>query len=316
MGPLNVTNATLDEPSKFWEKLVAFHAEQLDSAGLERMKRHQAMQYFTWARCWRPRNEQLHFLLRHTSPLTWLRAAVEQVDLSDKEWHDLPWPRLERWVYTVIVRLLWHYARRHDRLHATGLAEPTLGDPLPTYSHGRLISQDLANSVIEANAIAGALSGRRPQSILEVGAGYGRTAYVLLNVFPESHYTIVDIEPALSISRWYLSSIFPPGRLSFVSPGELGSVRAGAFDLALSISSLQEMLPAQVAGYLSLFDWVGSPGTVYLKQWRRWHNPEDDVTLTFAEYPIPSRWQLIFRDRAPVQTNFDHAAWAVPALAA
>jgi hypothetical protein len=67
-----------------------------------------------------------------------------------------------------------------------------------------------------------------------------------------------------------------------------------------------------VAAYLSLFDRLGSPGTVYLKQWRRWHNPEDDVTLTFADYPIAERWKLIFRDRAPVQTNFDEAAWAVP----
>jgi putative sugar O-methyltransferase len=309
---LTVPDATLARPSKFWEKLAVLHTEQLASAGMERMKRHQANHYFTWRWGWVPSNEQMQFLLTHTSPVAWLRAATERVDLSDTAWHDNPWSRSERWNYVVMIRLLWRYAWRHDRIGVTSLAEPTLGDPLPAYSGGRLISQDLANSALEANAIARALSGRRPQSILEVGAGYGRTAYVLLNVFPDSHYTIVDIEPALSISRWYLSSLFPADRLRFLSPAELGSLPASAFDLAVSISSLQEMLPAQVAAYLSLFDRLGSPGTVYLKQWRRWHNPEDDVTLTFADYPIPERWKLIFRDRAPVQTNFDEAAWTVP----
>jgi hypothetical protein len=53
---------------------------------------------------------------------------------------------------------------------------------------------------------------------------------------------------------------------------------------------------------------------VYLKQWHHWHNTEDDVTLPFADYPIPGRWQRIFRHRAPVQTNFEEAAWAVPPL--
>jgi putative sugar O-methyltransferase len=312
--PLNANDVTLARPSKFWEKLAAYHTQELDKAGLERMKRHQALHYFTWRWGWAPRNKQVQFLMTHTSPLAWLRAAAERVDLSDSLWHDVTWSRSERWIYTIMIRLLWNYARRHDRVQATALAEPTLGDPLPAYSHGRLISQDLANSALEVSAIARALSGRRPHSILEVGAGYGRTAYVLLNIFPECHYTIVDIEPALSISRWYLSSLFPADRLTFVSPNELGSLPASAFDLALSISSLQEMTPAQVAAYLSFFDRAGSPGTVYLKQWHRWHNAEDNVTLPFADYPIPGRWQRIFRHRAPVQTNFEEAAWAVPPL--
>ncbi len=315
MDPLNVDESTLARPSKFWEKLAAFHTEELNKAGLDRVKRHQALHYFTWRWGFAPRNKQLQFLLTHTSPLAWLRAAAEGMDLSDAAWHDVPWSRSERWLYTVMIRLLWSYARRHDQVNATSLDEPTLGDPLPTYTDGRLISQDVANSALEVSAMARALGGRRPHSILEVGAGYGRTAYVLLNVFPESHYTIVDIEPALSISRWYLSSLFPTDRLTFLSPDQLGSLPARAFDLALSISSLQEMTPAQVEAYLSFFDRVGSPGTVYLKQWHSWHNAEDNVTLPFADYPIPPRWQRIFRHRAPVQTNFEEAAWAVPALA-
>ena len=37
-----------------------------------------------------------------------------------------------------------------------------------------------------------------------------------------------------------------------------------------------------------------------------------DTAGESADYPIPQHWHLIFRDHAPVQTNFDQAAWALP----
>jgi len=72
------------------------------------------------------------------------------------------------------------------------------------------------------------------------------------------------------------------------------------------------MTPAQVAEYLAMFDRTAQGGVVYLKQWRTWLNPVDRVELTFEKYPIPERWTLEFKERAPVQTNFTQAAWVVP----
>ncbi|HYM56541.1 MAG TPA: putative sugar O-methyltransferase, partial [Solirubrobacteraceae bacterium] len=211
-----------------------------------------------------------------------------------------------------LVRLLAEYARVHAPLGATRLQEPTLGDPLPVRRRGRLISQDLANSALEAGAITRALDGREPTSILEIGAGYGRLAYVLLSLYPGASYTIVDIEPALTITRWYLSSQFAPERLRFLSPDEATGLADGSVDLGVAISSLHEMTQAQVEGYLGLLDRVASGGSVYLKQWAQWSNPADGITLRFADYPIPLRWELHFREPAPVQTAFQHAGWRVP----
>jgi hypothetical protein len=53
---------------------------------------------------------------------------------------------------------------------------------------------------------------------------------------------------------------------------------------------------------------------VYLKQWERWTNPVDGITLAFEDYPVPQRWEAAFAEPAPVQTNFRHAAWSVPQL--
>ena len=69
---------------------------------------------------------------------------------------------------------------------------------------------------------------------------------------------------------------------------------AASIDLALSISSLQEMTPDQVKGYLELIDKVADGGVVYLKQWEQWTNPDDGVVMQFDQYPVPSQWMQRF----------------------
>jgi hypothetical protein len=68
-----------------------------------------------------------------------------------------------------------------------------------------------------------------------------------------------------------------------------------------------------VSSYLKLIDRVAQGGHVYLKQWTSWHNPVDDVTLNFADYPFPPRWTRLRWRRAPVQTEFTEALWSIPA---
>ena len=239
----------------------------------------------------------------------WLRCATEPADLSDAAWYGVSWARRDRWLYVVAVRLLWEFARSQDSVGALALPEPELGAPLPVYWRGRLISQDLANTALEVATIVRVLGGQVPTSIVEIGAGYGRSAYVLLKLFPSATYTIVDIEPALSVARWYLTQLFPEERLRFLMPSQSDRLPATSFDLGLSVSSLQEMTPEQVAGYVQLLDRVVSGGVVYLKQWKRWHNPVDELTLEFGNYPIPARWHELYNQSALVQTGFQEAAW-------
>ena len=301
------------EPSLFWQKLAEQHAADLDRYGLDTIKRHQALRYFTWRWSWGSLREsrQMRFLLAHSSPVTVARCLAAPADLSDEAWAGVGWTRRDRWLYVFATRLLWEYAGRHDTLDALSLAEPDLGAPLPVRWRDRLISQDLANTALEMTAIARALDGTQPRSIVEVGAGYGRAAYALLNVFPDATYTIVDIEPALSISKWYLGRLFPQRQLRFLRPDEAYTLPDGGADLVVSVSSLHEMTTAQVAHYLELFDDIADGGRVYLKQWQRWANPDDGITLDFSEYPIPRRWRPLFDEAAAVQTNFRQAAWCL-----
>jgi putative sugar O-methyltransferase len=303
----------IEQPSKFWQELAQAHQQDLERYGVDTCKRHQALRYFTWRWNWASirHSEQMRFLLKHSSPGTLLRCAIERADLSDRSWLGIDWPKRDRWLYAYATRLLWTYAAQVDTVGTTRLEEPSVGAPLPVRSRGRLISQDLANSAVEVTAINRALAGRRPLSILEIGAGYGRTAFALMHLFPEATYTVVDIDPALEICRWYLSQLFPSDRLRLLKPAEVAGVLDGSVDLILAISSLQEMTQEQVAGYVAVMDRVAAGGVVYLKQWLRWRNPADGIELTFNDYPIPTDWRPIFWERAPVQTDFWQAAWLV-----
>jgi putative sugar O-methyltransferase len=303
----------LSQPSRFWEELGAQHARDLTQHGFGEVKRRQALKYFNWR--WTfghmPRSEQMRFLLRHNNPITWATAALGRADLSDAAWRGVDWSPATRRLYVAAIRLLWEYARRHDAAGVLRLPEPELGGPLPVHWRGRLISQDLANSALELGAIYPYLSAA-PRSVLEVGAGYGRTAYAVLSLFRDAAYTIVDVEPALSISRWYVEQLFPDRDVRFVSPADVSRLVDGSFDLVLSISTLHEMTPEQASGYLQLFDRVAAGGAVYLKQWDEWLNPVDEVTMRFDGYPFPARWQQLFREAAPVQTRFKHGGWRIP----
>lgn len=306
---------SIAQSSRFWTNLNEQHREELDQFGIEEFKRHQALKYFTWR--WHSEllreSEQLRFLARATRPLDWFRAAITPADLSDRAWRGVDWTRTNRWLYTLATRVIWEYAGRHDAASVQMLAEPHFGNPLPVRWRGRLISQDLSNTALEVAAMVRALGGRSPSTILEVGAGYGRTAHALLNVFPNADYVIVDIEPARSISEYYLSKLFPRDRVRHLTPGEIGKIKDGEVDLVVSISSLHEMTRAQVKDYLTVFDRVAGDGVVYLKQWTDWFNPDDKIRMKFDEYPIPERWRKVFSEKAPIQTSFTQGAWDVPA---
>ena len=296
---------------QFWKALGAEHAEALEAHGFDAVKRVQALRYFTWR--WGARRALLghqgRYVLTHTKPATWLRAALSPVNLSPDAWAPASWSRGERWLYAVATRLIWEIARRYGSRRTLDLAEPMLGSPFPIRWRGRLISQDLANTALEMASIEEALAGSRPEHVLEIGAGYGRTAHAILSIYPEAAYTIVDIRPAIDISRWYLTTLFPDRDLTFIDGTDPGA-SPRPFDLAVSISSLQEMTREVVDRYLHMLDRDARSGAVvYLKQWFRWWNAVDEIEQTIDDYEFSPRWRRLFRRRARIQTAFAEVAF-------
>ena len=299
----------LGVPSKFWRELSERDRSRMRGS----WKRTVATHYFTWTRTdgapllgfVRLVGPQYLWLLLHTSPGDWVRALWGS---WRKPAPEVGW--FQSLEINVLAKLAWCYARRTDRDGLTVLTEPPAGDPFDIRVGGRWISQDLANSIVEARSMKEALRGQVPGEIIEIGAGYGRNAFVLLHCFPDAAYTVVDIEPALTLCRGYLTGLFPNRRLTFLSPGEVDSIPARSAGLFLNISSFGEMLPEQVTGYFQLADRV-TAGVFYHKQWKVSKNLRDGVVLRRGDYPVHSRWAEVFNRTAKIQPLFFEAAYRI-----
>ncbi|MFT4039950.1 MAG: putative sugar O-methyltransferase, partial [Thermomicrobiales bacterium] len=198
-------------PSRFWETLGGQHRDQLTTSGYANFKRTLASNYFTWLIS--PRNNQSRFLARRMAFRDW-NAILREPFTFDPS---LPFPRRYQRFLQIYTRMLWRFVERGDTEGILQtLPEPTEGNPFPITLGGRLISQDLANSVLEYYAIREHFRRDRDAAITiaELGAGYGRNAYVLLNQFPHCRYIVIDIPPALYVAQRYLQAVFPEKRVA------------------------------------------------------------------------------------------------------
>jgi hypothetical protein len=290
--------------SKFWHGLAAENLRMLRANGPETFKRSLSQNYFNWA-VDDPAHPQMRTLLQ-----AWADAPDRlplQAALSGSA--ELEGVALTRYVtspeaartYTLFVGLLWWFATRSwPGDLPQRLSEPELGAPVDIrLGDGQRISQDLANSLREWGRIAPSLAqaGERPL-LAEVGAGYGRLGYVALQARP-CRYWVFDIAPALALSQWYLTSLFPTKRvfawrpfaqcddiraeamaadMAFFSIDQLALVPEPYFDVAVAISVLHEMLPPQSVELLQVIA-DRTRGAVYIKNWTIWDNVWDGVVF-------------------------------------
>ena len=315
-------------PSQYWQALIEQNVRQLETSGIANIKRTVAQNYFTWVIGWW--HEQFRFLVAHTRPSDWPRIIRNlQWDTRSTGLPRRLWIQLQ--IFTI---MMWCYAARRNRLAALrDVSEPEIGNPFPITLDGRLISQDLANAALELSAISEQFAPAREGGfrVCEIGAGYGRDAFLMMSLFPRCHYVVIDIPPALYISQQYLTTVFPNRKFfrfqplddirvaqreifeadcAFLLPHQAAQLPAKTFDLAINISSLQEMTMEQVQAYIALIDRL-TRGFFYTKQWMVSRNPHDRIVIRHDDYPIPSAWRTLFDRRAPVQTSFFEAMYAI-----
>ena len=52
-------------------------------------------------------------------------------------------------------------------------------------------------------------------------------------------------------------------------------------------------------------------GRLYLKQWKRWHNPADNVVLSEGSYPYRPSWKKLYSRTTLAQPSFFEAVYEV-----
>ncbi len=321
-------------PGSFWDQLIAANLEMLRTEGIANLKRTVSNNYYNWlvtmprdpqmqraARGWLRRPTLAPLLNRLDEPASGLRTITDERSFSLS--------RLATWRYEFFVGALWETARREDTQGLTErLSEPEVGNPIRIRHRGRLISQDLANSIIEFTFAARSGAIRHGCRVAELGAGYGRLAYVFAQACAPA-YCIFDIPPALAVSQWYLTAILGservvpytsgddfsvveprlrPGTVAFFTPDQMEMFPDGWFDCTQTISTLPEMPAEQAKHYLALLS-AKSRRALFLKQWMDWHNEADGVALTEQQYEVPEPWRLAARRVDPIQPAFFNQLW-------
>jgi putative sugar O-methyltransferase len=340
----------LYRPSKFWVDLNEINQAMLDELGLENLKRTLAQNYFNWLvtsrqdpqyqairKLWARRPTLRPYLNRLEEPRL---LKTLQPYLGRLETPSMPITAMgtapaigpsELRTYKLFVGMLWEYSIQQDWAGmASHAVEPTVGNPIELYRRGKLISQDLANSIREYNAILSE-DRRLPRSlkrVAELGAGYGRLGHVFLSD-GKTKYCIFDIPPALFVSQWYLGAAHPEktvfrfrhfedfsdiaeelGRsdMAFFTPNQMELFPEGYFDIFASISTLPEMAADQIDNYLRQAERL-SRRYVYLKQWLDWENPADGHRVTLETMRLGEGWAPIFDRKDAVQPQFFERLW-------
>lgn len=320
------------KPSRFWEDLSRLHISQILKGDLGNFKRTVIFKYFTWG---------ILGIIRHQTRVVFSEffrgnfAPLAHSQLLDhkpikgvsnvKVWNSI--------IFRTFVAALFDYVSRIDHKKILShINEPSAGNPIMIRYKNRLITQDLCNSVHEFYSSTQMLNLDKKVKIkiAEIGAGYGRLAYVFLTTLPHISYCIIDIPPALYIAQEYLSKILPgkkifkfrsfnnfndirdefnSSQVQFFMPHQIEHLPTNTFSLVISVSTLQEMTRPQIKNYIKQIDRLCS-GYFYTKQWLV-SRTKDNNFISLNEYPFLKKWKIVYRQRHPIQRLFFDALFKV-----
>lgn len=314
-------------PSQYWLVLNKKNLEQLEKYGYDNFKRTAALNYFIWIAS--PWDEQIKGLIRKLPVLSILKNSLLTI-LAGK--HDCL-SLAQSMSYNFVTYMDYDCVHRNFKLGLfDSIREPEEGNPPRVYSRGKLISQDLANSLLEFESVMNSGIDRNGiNTVMELGAGYGRTAYAYLKLIPSLRYFVVDIPPALYISQTYLSRQFKEKKIfsfrkfseysqirdelensdiAFFLPSQLELLPDKSVDLFINISSFQEMRPDQIDYFFEQIDRLTGK-YFFFKEWKISRIPYDNLVIREEDYPVKKSWQLIYRKECLLQSQFFEALYKV-----
>ena len=311
-----------------WNQLCQKHIELIRSSGFESFKRTINFEYSQWSVKSFVDVKSIRLLLallqRRRWPGSCLQARIAADDSSDIRWTKGLATKTRLRAYQLYVGMLWEFAVTEDRLGVLDRTqEPAFGHPLLIQHAGRLITQDLAMSSIELNSIARGCDLSSIRRCAEIGAGYGRLAWLIAAQYPALSYHIFDIPPALAVSQNYLAKSLgeqrvvpcaditpeaPAGRgvvadtagsCYFHLPLHLAACEDRSLDLVINVSSFDEMPRAEVEKYFAWIDRTLS-GFLYLKGYR--FNPASG--WSYRRFPYRKSWKRIWMRTDPTNPLF------------
>lgn len=135
----------------------------------------------------------------------------------------------------------------------------SLGNPYTARIGGEDIDLDYIQSAAEAAFIKPVIGN--VSTVIEIGAGYGRTCHTIINNFKHiDRYCIIDLPYSIGLSSAYLALALPPDdfkKISFISTDDVASFFSTLVEqnvLFINIDSMAEMTAEVARNYLSLIN--------------------------------------------------------------
>lgn len=320
-------------PSNFWSHVNRLNIEMIEKLGSDNFKRTVSQNYFNWLirNPWDLKFVKTIFKWFRRPSFSIFGGKIEnqvEIMLITHE-NSIKLNRIQRKVYFWYVKFAWQLMKQFDsRNFHRQLEEPSIGNPIRIEFEDKLISQDLANSIIEWNLFLDNFpSSESKLRIAELGGGYGRLAYVAAKT-SNVQYFLFDIPPALIVAEEYLKSVFPEKKIvTFSESSTLEGFEEdfqGAdiiiltanlierfpqyfFDGFISISTLPELNRVQIENFVLHISRTTNK-TIFLKQWKSWINTFDSNTSTLSDYNFGDTWvRKIMND--PLDSNFFMGFW-------
>jgi putative sugar O-methyltransferase len=148
------------------------------------------------------------------------------------------------------------------------LGNVELGQPVDVKLRSCAINIDYFLSIDEFLFLESAMDVQSVRSIVEIGAGFGRTCHTLLALCDGGklkQYTIIDLPQILALSRRALAKLVPEhfSKVRFIDATEESSWKELSADLAINIDSFQEMPPSTIDSYMRRV--ISNCGFFYVK---------------------------------------------------
>jgi len=329
-----VTNAYKKSPelyraSVFWSDFNKKNNRQLTEHGFSHFKQTINFNYFQFGIS-SVRASYLLYLLPRVSKLVLVKAFF------GSRIKNAPFSLPRRFIYKFYISLLYEFVAEGDTLKLLDwLTESDEGNPIKVFYKGKVFSEDILNSVLEFYSLeeAAHVTAKPSLKIAELGAGYGRLAYVILSILKNSKvkYCIFDIPPALCVAERYLAKVFPNAKvfpfrefrsfseiekefnesqILFFLPHQVELLPPKVFDVFISISNFPEMRREQVDRYFTLIDKVCG-GFFYSKQFWEHNNRSDNFVMRFIDYPIPAHWRTVLLRPALDKQDFFEVVYQI-----
>lgn len=321
-----ITTPSFQKSSKYWNWLNKKNIEQIAYSGYGNFKQTIARNYSTWVGGLDA--AYAGNLLKETEsieiniPLKEILRKHADFSLQDSV------------LFNIITVLLLDYVIKNGGgKYVDLLEEPPEGNPPFLSFQGKRISQDILNSILEYLSISDGCDIGKVRSVLEIGAGSGRTSFCLLKLLPAVKYIVVDIPPALFISQRYLSSVckdkkvfafrpfkffgevedeFRASDIIFLMPDQINLLPDKIIDLFLAIDCLHEMKKEQVGLYFNHVDRLANH--FFFKCWQKTKVPFDGITYSFEDYPVKENWTRVYKRQCRVPSTYFEAFYDINPL--